>query len=1119
MGDSFLDNRDFAEDFISHLFGGACIWRADPPNDFVYISRHLVNLFECNDEDDFREFTGGTFSGAVGEDYQHIRREIDLQLNESPSRSGYVFFNITTKNGNIRRIVNHFSLVEDPNEGIVFYDDMFLHKEDLVGSDFDTKTGLYGKLRLDKYFNITHDKAELPNASDYALVYINIVNFRLLNIEKGVAEGDKCLVKLSGILRDVFKSGFIARISDDHFAILDTYDGIVKKTQRAEKLFDKSYGSHFDVRCKIGIYKIDFIGGDTLESSLNFAKLSSDFIKNDESRNIVEYSSDIARQIQLRTYVVDNLDEALDQGWIQVYFQPVVRTLTGNLCGMESLVRWIDPVMGFLRPDQFISVLENEHLIHKVDSFMVEQVCKILHEKMVAKKPVVPVSINFSRIDFILCDMVSVVENAVKKYEIPRDYIHIEITESMIASDEELMRNIIRNFREAGYEVWMDDFGSGYSSLTLLKDYDFDMLKLDMKFLSDLGEKSKSIVRSTISMAKEIGIKTLAEGVETEEQLDFLTDVGCGMIQGYYYGKPEPIDDVFAHLKDKTIPVEMRKWRHFYEEAGKTARFSDFPLEVIEYDGKGFRTLFMNAEYKEQIGCEGLSLEEIDKRTYDPSSPLYHVYLEITEKLKESGKEETFFFPVNSSYYCFTGEGIAQNSGRFLVKGSITNISNDPHAADEEELDDKLRELSLLFEEVLLFDIEKRTLKPILGTNRFINPDNEGEIALKDRKVDRGIRNIVHPDDMRRCSAFMYYGDMKERISKSDKGYLEDVFRVKTEDGTYRWTEYYIMQIPGTDGKEYLFCLKRFTERNVDRLEEATELMDRKDLLRDLKEHTIEHADVLENILRNTNFKIFWKDKNLKFRGASKAFYQYFHIYDEQNLIGKTAEEMGWLVNPGAYKKAEREVLKKGTSHLGLFGKIMADGEIRTINFSHMPLYHDGKITGLVGYFTDWEEEQKNDGVTIPLRTDPGTGLPNAHAFVDAMIDFAQDFHQNSMDFALLAFGNMVADRIIESYGEDFENKVMKKMGEIILEDIGTAGIVSRPKDTILTVLVHIDSKPELDRLKAKIVKDLEGLREVDGNPVTITVSSFARLRSKSDMTAESLFEKALKSVRPGKKQ
>ena len=135
------------------------------------------------------------------------------------------------------------------------------------------------------------------------------------------------------------------------------------------------------------------------------------------------------------------------------------------------------------------------------------------------------------------------------------------------------------------------------------------------------------------------------------------------------------------------------------------------------------------------------------------------------------------------------------------------------------------------------------------------------------------------------------------------------------------------------------------------------------------------------------------------------------------------------------------------------------------------------------------------------------------------MIDFAQDFHQNSMDFALLAFGNMVADRIIESYGEDFENKVMKKMGEIILEDIGTAGIVSRPKDTILTVLVHIDSKPELDRLKAKIVKDLEGLRKVDGNPVTITVSSFARLRSKSDMTAESLFEKALKSVRPGKKQ
>ncbi|MBP1585625.1 MAG: EAL domain-containing protein [Lachnospiraceae bacterium] len=1118
MGESFPDERDIGADFINNLFGGACIWRADPPNDFLFISQHLIHLFECDDEEDFLEYTKGTYSGAIGEDYPHIRREIDLQLNESPSRSGYVFFNITTKKGNIRRIVNHFSLVEDPEEGIVFYADLFLHKEDLVGSDFDSITGLYGKLRLEKYFNYTQDKAELPNASDYALVYLNVVNFRLLNIEKGVAEGDKCLVKISNLLRETYKNGYISRISGDHFAVLDTYDDIVEKTEAVEKAFDKSYGRHFDVKCKFGIYKIDFINGATLESSLTFARLASDFIKSNDSVNVVEYSSEIAKQIQTRTYVVDNLDEALDSGWIHVYFQPVVRTITSNLCGMESLVRWIDPVMGFLRPDQFISALEDARLIHKIDSYMVEQVCKILHERMVAKKAVVPVSINFSRIDFILCDMLGVVESAVKKYEIPRDFIHIEITESMIASDEELMRNVIGSFRKAGYEVWMDDFGSGYSSLTLLKDYDFDMLKLDMKFLSDLSEKSRSIVRSTISMAKDIGIKTLAEGIETEEQLKFLEEIGCGMIQGYYYGKPEPIEDIMVHLREKGIPVELRKWRHFYETAGRAARVTDYPFELVEYDGKHFKTIFMNNEYKEQIGLDGLTLEQIDARTYDPSSPLYHIYLEIAEKLRLSDKEETFFYPVNSSYYCFSGEKIAQSGGRFVVKGSITNISNDPHSGDETELDDKLRELSLMFEEVLLLDIEKRTLKPILGTNKFIMPSEGGDLSLNDDGVMDAIKDIVHPDDLRRCSVFMNYDTLRDRIRNSDKGYLEEVFRIKHDDGNYNWTEHYLMQIPGTNGDEYLFCIKSFTERDIDRLEELSEFMDRKKIIRNLEEQTIEHAYIFENILRNSNFKIFWKDKNLKFRGASKAFYQYFKIDDEQVILGKTAKDIGWLINPSEHEKTEREILKKGVNRFGIYGKLMAGGEIRTVCFSRMPIYQNGRIVGLVGYFADMEEENGDaEGKALNLRTDAGSGLPNAHSFMDAIIDFSQDYHKNGTDFALLAFCNKCADRIVETYGEDFGNKVIARMGSIIRDDIGTSGIVARTKDSILSVLVHMESKTELDKLKKKITNDLENLKEVDGNAVTVLVSSFARLRSASKLSTETLYERALKSVRNDK--
>ena len=212
-------------------------------------------------------------------------------------------------------------------------------------------------------------------------------------------------------------------------------------------------------------------------------------------------------------YIVNKIDEALQLEWIKVHYQPVIRSLTGELCGFESLARWEDPQLGRLAPDSFIGALEDCKQIYKLDCYMVDKVCRDIHDRFDAGLEMVPVSINFSRLDFLICDMLDIVEKAVEKYDIPRDYIHIEITESMVVSDGELMRRIIDRFRDKGYGIWMDDFGSGYSSLNLLKDFSFDVLKMDMKFLSSFNVKSKSIMRSVVNMAKDIGIMTLAEGV------------------------------------------------------------------------------------------------------------------------------------------------------------------------------------------------------------------------------------------------------------------------------------------------------------------------------------------------------------------------------------------------------------------------------------------------------------------------------------------------------------------------------------------------------------------------------------------------------------------------------
>lgn len=255
----------------------------------------------------------------------------------------------------------------------------------------------------------------------------------------------------------------------------------------------------------------------------------------------------------------DHLDKALQEREFEVYYQPVIRALTGELAGYEALVRWNSKELGFMPPYRFIPILEKSHQITKVDTYVIREICRQYREDVNAGRPVVPVSVNLSRVDLMQADMCDVIAKAAAAYHVPPKMLHVEITESMLVDNEEQMSRDIKRFHEAGFQVWMDDFGSGYSSLNTLKDFDFDVIKLDMKFLSSMSEKSKSILQSTVDMAKKIGIETLAEGCETQEQYDFLRDIGCEKIQGWYFGKTLPIEEARKNLAAKQIAAERIK--------------------------------------------------------------------------------------------------------------------------------------------------------------------------------------------------------------------------------------------------------------------------------------------------------------------------------------------------------------------------------------------------------------------------------------------------------------------------------------------------------------------------------------------------------------------------------
>ena len=220
---------------------------------------------------------------------------------------------------------------------------------------------------------------------------------------------------------------------------------------------------------------------------------------------------------------------------------------------MEALARWNDPVVGFLSPARFIPILEKNHDIYKLDCYILRQTCQALRRRLDQQLPVVPVSFNLSRLDFFLCDIFQVVEDTVRTYGLPRDLIHLEITETMLVHDKEVIKEALGRFLQAGYQILMDDFGSGYSSLNVLKDVQVDMLKMDMMFMfkAKYDGRAETIISSVIRMAKWLNIPVIAEGVDRAEQVEFLKSVGCDYIQGFYYSKPLPAADYEKLISDQ----------------------------------------------------------------------------------------------------------------------------------------------------------------------------------------------------------------------------------------------------------------------------------------------------------------------------------------------------------------------------------------------------------------------------------------------------------------------------------------------------------------------------------------------------------------------------------------
>ncbi len=429
----------------------------------------------------------------------------------------------------------------------------------------DSLTGLYNK----EYFYAKCEEylAENPD-EEYLMVSSDVFNFKLVNDLFGHEKGDELLCRIADEIRQLCHNYDVyGRISSDKFAIM-----LPKSKYREEtfivapkKVAYVDSDIYYPLAIYVGVYEIT---DRSLPVSVMYdrATMALDTIKGDYRKRVVNYDESMRIQTMTEQNMISRFDIALKRGDVKIFLQPQVND-EGEVVGAEALARWIDPIDGIIPPFEFIPLLEKNGMIGKLDIYIWKLACKKLAEwkdKGIDKT----ISVNISPKDFYYMDIYKVFNNFMKIYDIEPEKLHLEITETAVMSNVKQQVVLIEKLKEAGFVVEMDDFGSGYSSLNMLKDIPIDVVKIDMAFLqkSDNVKKSKKILSAIISLCKDLDFETIVEGVENNEQLEFLLSEGCELFQGYFYSKPIPVEEFeekyiegFNELSQGYVPKEFNE--------------------------------------------------------------------------------------------------------------------------------------------------------------------------------------------------------------------------------------------------------------------------------------------------------------------------------------------------------------------------------------------------------------------------------------------------------------------------------------------------------------------------------------------------------------------------------
>lgn len=968
-------------------------------------------------------------------------------------------------------------------------------------------------------------KELLQQGKKACYIFLDLENFRFINMQGDISEGAHLLTEVSALIHQTFPDALITRGASIQFAVVT---GVPDVRERLIHLHKKalSLRSNNQLDLKAGIFIVSNPQISPITAS-DYAKAACAHIKKDYQAVYREYDEDLQKHLAIDHYVVTHLEEALKNHDIKVFFQPIIRTLTCKACAAEALARWDDPQYGHLLPSIFIKPLEATQLITKLDLYVAEEVCRLYEDLQLRPDVNLPISINFSRSDFQNCEIRRELDRLRAEYHVPDHALCVEVTECDFCDDVSVLKDQIKDLRDHGYEVWMDDFGSGFSSLSLLKDLDVDLVKFDLRFLVGSAHINRGnfIIGALIAMVKQLGMKTLVEGVETEAQLEYLQSVGCERMQGYLYSRPIP----FAQLLDLAIwdMDETASNCRYYNAVGccnmvqampepvshgKDERLvlPSLPACIVEYQAGKLSLLETNAAFTAREGQLAFRDSAAFNEYMGQAGTFYRRnLLQAIKQCQDTQMGITIEVLSHNEVCTLRIDPIAQNESNgaeaflIILTGVRTSAFKDRKAAVQSIMNG----IFSLFDSFFALNLTTQTVHRIKVGMSVIDEIERLPLPLFLREW---ARRHVFSEDWKRFLQFYDLATLVTRINESGCGYLSTFFRVTSSEQENRngW-QLHLVWLSGEPSDVKVYCgtvnLRHFMGVQMPRPMEPILARNKLVPSPQLDKMDAILPEVLwEAMLHLPEMNVYWKDVRGRFLGANDAFLHYFNLSSLDDILGQSEEELGWNVEfDPTYREEEMllgqiPVISEEKVHC------MAKGMIRTVMMNKIPLIEGGRIVGSLSWFRDVtrftqiQAELKKKSVIDAL-----TGALNYQGFKETQSHFVDNYQKWDLDFILIYMDLDDFKHCNDAYGHGFGDMVLQEGVKRLQKIFNHYGVVARVGDDEFIALLPIVGSEDIRRIKQEIQQSLKAPLSIDGRSYLGGISvGIARYSETEDMDA-----------------